>query len=162
MQSKTYYPSRMKRLAILAGSLVFVVGGILMKRNAGAVMWFPIIFFGVCGIVGLLTFFPQSSFLKIEDEGFTFVAFFSRPQKFQWEDVDAFRVGKLGAQRVVVFDHRDREDQSVFARRETALPYAIGFSAKDLVRLLAEKKTEQEKQPIQSITAQRASRVADC
>jgi hypothetical protein len=142
---RIFRPSNAKRLFFLFGSLVFVVSGVWMLMQGNHMMWFPIIFFGFCSIVYALTFHPRSTFLKIEDDGFTMVSFFS-PSKYKWEDVDTFRIGLFNRRKVILFDRFNRDaSESVFAWQEDMLPHGIGFSASGLAQILQEEKNKTRK-----------------
>lgn len=151
MNSRTLYPSKKHGLMMLAGSLLFVVVGIWALRDSGF-MWFPNIFFGACGIVFAINLIPRASFLRIEEEGITFVSLF-RSRTLRWSEVVAFYPGKVGRTAMVLYDFTSpsaacakmRHANIALCGHEAALPDTYGFSAEGLAHLLNECKEKSQK-----------------
>ena len=147
----TLYPSRAKMLALLACSLAFVAVGVWF-RSAAVGMWLVVGFFGICSVVLLVTSLPGASFLRIEEDGFTFVSLYG-PSTLKWSEVTGFYPGKIARRRMVLFDFNPplasgkkiRRMNLAICGHEAALPDTYGMSAADLAALLNRWKQQHEK-----------------
>jgi len=139
----TLYPSRRKWLLMFIGTALFAAGGAWMIRGGDAWGWFPLIFFGVCALVGLAAMLPHAGALALDGDGFEGTNLFRRPRS-RWQNVSAFEARSIppAHQLFVVYD-----DASVSARslarinvaivgRNAALPDTYGQPAKELASLL--------------------------
>jgi len=95
----TLQPSRLKMLALFAGSLIFVASGVAMLkiRPAGMdssetlMMWLAVGFFGLCAAVfGVLTL-PGAASLTLGADGFELCNLYRRT-RFPWADTRNFRI----------------------------------------------------------------------
>lgn len=139
----TLRPRRLKYLlfAFLCASLA--VAGALMVRDSKPLGWAEILFFGSAAIVFSLLLLPGSAYLKLDPAGFTFCSLF-RPHFTPWYEVDSFAAGRVGTNRLVVFNfsglHRGqkylRKISSAISGYEGALPDTYGLKAAELAALM--------------------------
>jgi len=139
----TLRPKRLKYLLFALLSAAFVAGGVLMVRDGQRLGWFEIFFFGTGLIVFCLLLLPGSAYLKLDPAGFTFCSLF-RPHSMRWYEVDSFATGRIGTNKLVVFNfselHRGqqrlRKISSAISGYEAALPGTYGLKAEDLAALM--------------------------
>lgn len=147
MKSQTFYPRRAKLIALLSGSMAFVVAGIWALQKGERMMWFPVVLFGGCAIVFLLMLVPGAAYLRIEEQGFTFVSLF-RPTTIAWDSVKGFYPGRMIWRSVVYVDlvsgiagaPRLRALSKTLCGHEGVLPDTYGHSPKELASILNEAK----------------------
>jgi hypothetical protein len=157
-------PGRVTWLLVLGISLTFVVGGLLAlfwPRQPGApekegawIMWACVGFFGLCAVVALLQFLPQSSCLRLGAEGFTIRTLY-REQTYRWEDVDTFGVTRVRLNKMVGFNFAPHFQRAARLRRvsaalvgfEGALPDTYGMKAEELADLMNQYKYRHEAAP---------------
>ena len=143
----TLYPSRIKLMLLLAVSLGFVALGIWILPSDPLIGYLNIGFFGLGAVVFVLQLNPKASFLKITEEGFTFSTM-RRRQFVRWQDVDVFKVVRLGPRRFVGWNSAAGSEAPGGVRRanraiggvEAALPDTYGMNADELARLLDEQR----------------------
>ena len=114
-------------------------------------MWLPIISFGSCSIIFLISLLPHASYLRLEDEEFTFVTLF-RSYMLKWHEVVAFYPGKIGRQSMVFYDlssptaphAKMRRANVALCGHEAALPYTYGLTAEHLAEIMNDLKNLNE------------------
>ena len=138
---------------MLLGSLVFVAIGVWMIKaeNLPAEFgipahtwgWICIIFFGLGGLVAILTLLPGSGGLMLDGEGFQVTALFRARPRWSWTDASGFAVWNYRRNKMIVFDLASAK--GAMAQLNTALsghgaglPDSYGLSADDLARLMTE------------------------
>src|SRR5438067_943194 len=90
----TYRTRPMKMILIVVGSGIFVWSGFWLRTEQPFVAYAGIIFFGLCGLVGLVGLLPNSSYLTLTDRGFEFASLY-RKHFVSWSDVDSFIATKI-------------------------------------------------------------------
>jgi hypothetical protein len=138
-------PKRLKTFGWLALSAGFTAGGAWMILSGEPIGWFPALFFGLCAVVFGVILLPNSAYLRVSQDGFTVCSLF-RAQSYRWSDVGPFTVGRIGPNRMVVFNFSDQYRAAPRARKlasaltgyEGALPDSYGMSLEDLASLLNE------------------------
>jgi len=141
MQPITLYPSRKKQLLLLAVALAFVVASLVMVVHGDKIGWFPLVFFGLCAIVFFITLLPTAAYLRLEEDGFTFVSLFKK-SKIRWADVECFYPGRVGRNRMVLFDFitqrksRMQQVSVAICGHDGGLPDTYGMSTEALAELL--------------------------
>jgi hypothetical protein len=138
-------PRRAKWLVLLAVSLAFTVGGVVMARNGKTEGYLGAAFFGLCALVALALLLPGTAYLRLTPLGFEVRSLF-RSSQTRWADVAEFRAGRIGLNAMVVFDFAPsyvrakklRAVASVLTGVEGAIPDTYGYSTKDLAGLLNE------------------------
>lgn len=94
-------PRRVKLVALLALSLVFVAAGIYVAgAGAGSTAWIGVVFFGIGSIVFGVMLLPGASFLRLEPDGFAVCTLF-RQQFYAWSVVYRFGVTRVFYRQVV-------------------------------------------------------------
>ncbi|MBL8079205.1 MAG: hypothetical protein JNM55_14670 [Anaerolineales bacterium] len=137
------FPSRLKTIGNLFGSLCFVAVSIWQVSVGEIIGWFPLIFFGLCAIVFVISLLPNSSYLRLNPTGFTVCSIF-RKHSYSWADVESFAVTRISTKQIVAFNFSEQYKGAESLRRtstsltgfEGALPNTFGKSANELVILL--------------------------
>ncbi len=150
-------PSRFRYMKLLIQAGLFVAVGLFIVKyyKPGSAMpaalfvgRSAIIFFGAGGILVCVNFLPGSSYLKLDQTGFTTCSAF-RSHSFRWCEVDSFEVGRIlrvMGPRAVVFNfsrlHQGHESlrkfSSMISGYEGALADDYGMSAEKLAATLNE------------------------
>jgi hypothetical protein len=136
-------PNRFKTFGWLALCAGFTAGGAWMIFSGEPMGWLPALFFGLCVVVFVVTLLPNSAYLRVSQDGFTVCSLF-RAQSYRWSDVGPFTVGRIGPNRMVVFNFSGRYRAQPRARKaaaaltgyEGALPDSYGMSLEELASLL--------------------------
>lgn len=84
-------PSRLKMVALLVCSILFVIGGLWMSQEKPVDGYLCAGFFGLGVIVFSVQLLPNSSYLLLTPEGFTLCGMF-RKHFFRWSDIHDFSV----------------------------------------------------------------------
>jgi hypothetical protein len=143
--------SRLKVLALFAGSLAFVVGGVCLivfvkgdpeARLAGMA---GVLFFGVCAVIAAVMMLPGAGSLTLDAEGFEVCSLFRR-RRIAWPQASRFTVATLklpgnNDQHMVGYDDDALKGFGAdFSRdklgRNAALPDTYRLSHEELARLL--------------------------
>ncbi|MGO9340084.1 MAG: STM3941 family protein [Terracidiphilus sp.] len=98
MNSHEIFASRWKTVIYLAGSLIFLIIGLMTLHSPDRgteKLWFCLVFFGVCAAsFAWLLIRPQH--LLLDDQGFTVLGgFVWSPKKVYWHEIDEFFVYRL-------------------------------------------------------------------
>ena len=131
--------------ALLAGSLAFVAGGLLLIPQEPLVGWLCVVFFGLGAIVFSVNLHPKSSFLTVAHEGFTVARLF-RQHFVPWSHVQEFVPARVGLNKMVGWNYTPEFRAQATLRRinqatsgvEGALPDTYGMSVDALCALLNE------------------------
>ena len=148
-------PSRTKWLAVAFGSLAFVLIGIWMVRCGEMLGWVGIAFFGLCLSVSLICMLPNASYLRLTHDGFTMCSLF-RAHTIGWDDVTGFGVGRVFANKMVMFNFVEsyrrfpklRAFNSEVVGFEAAIPDSYGLRHEDLADLLNRHKADTRTRPL--------------
>jgi hypothetical protein len=99
----TYHASRSKAGLILLASVAFVVMGYFMRVEKPFVGWACMIFFGLGIPVGLMLLFsPNSTYLRLDQEGFE-MGSFAQKTRIKWTDVAGFELASIrGAKMIAI------------------------------------------------------------
>lgn len=108
MKNKTqiFRPNKLKNFILLLGCSIFVTGGIFMLEEEPLMGWLGIVFFGLGVIVSVIQFFPNASYLKLNQEGFEVKGLF-RSNFTKWSHVKDFRQGHINGNKMIFFDYTD-------------------------------------------------------
>ena len=145
--------NRLKMLALLAGSLAFVVGGILLivfvkdDPEAVATGIACALFFGACAVVVAVMLLPGAGSLTLDAGGLEVCSFFRR-NRIAWPQASRFTVATLSLpggnkKPMVGYDHDGLKGFGAdFSRnaigRNAALSDSYGLPLEELARLLTE------------------------
>lgn len=157
MESVTLRSSKTKNVFLLAGSLAFVFTGFwTLEHDAAhkAIAVASIAFFGLGVIVSSILLLPNASLLRLDHEGFTFVALF-RATRVPWAAVESIHAGTVGFNRSVLFDLvAEARKPSVTGRvavaisgHHGALPETYGMTAKALAEMMNKWKQQHHATP---------------
>lgn len=135
--------SVLKTVLMLAGSLAFVAIGTQMTRDDPLMAYAGIVFFGLCALVAAVNLHPNSSYLELSSEGFTFASLFRR-SFVPWSHVREFIPYKMHHNAMVGWNYSSsfagsatgRKVSTALAGVEAALPDTYGMKATDLASLL--------------------------
>lgn len=130
----TLRPSLRKMALLFFGSGTFVIGGLWLFPTQpffGAIL---LMVFGLGFAVGAVGLIPDSAYLTLTTNGFTFASFF-RKHTVSWESVEIFHPIKLGVNRMVGWKYaadfkalgRLADANLRLAGAEAALPDSYGM-----------------------------------
>ena len=115
-----------------------------MVRDHEPKGWLPLLFFGLIAVVFAAKLLPNSTYLKITDDGLTLCTLF-RVSKIPWDQVETFYPGRIRANKMV-FIRRPAEQvegkigiaisAALTDGAHGALPETYGMSAEALSDLL--------------------------
>jgi hypothetical protein len=131
--------------ALLAGSLLFVVGGIWLIPGEPLIGWLCVVFFGLGVVVFSINLHPKSSFLTLAHEGFTYASLF-RQHFVPWSNVQGFMSVRVGPNKMVGWNYTPaflahgtvRRVNRATSGAEAALPDTYGMTIDSLCALLNE------------------------
>jgi hypothetical protein len=138
-------PSPLKWLGVNAICLVFVVIGTFMIRSGDAMGWFVAGFFGLGLLVGIVCMLPGAAYLTLDAQGFTMCSLY-RAHTYRWEDVTGFGVGRVAANKMVMFNVSPSYVRSPKMRSlnvglvgyEAGIPDSYGLKHEALAELLSQ------------------------
>lgn len=141
--SKTFRQNKFKNSMLFIVCLIFVIGGVFMLKDVPLKGWFVIFFFGLGVIISLIQFHPNSSYLKLNDEGFEVKSLF-RTSFTKWSDVKDFRKGSLHGNKMIFFDYADEHNKwkegkkiaKFISGKEGAIQSTYTISTEDLIELM--------------------------
>ncbi len=136
-------PRRAKWLLLLIASLALTVAGIWMIRGGETKGWFVVAVFALSTLMSGAMLLPGSAYLRLTPDGFEMRSLY-RHSRTRWVDVTWFRTGRIGLNKMVLFDYAPSYTRSARARAlasaltgtEAALPDTYGHSAEALATLL--------------------------
>lgn len=151
-QPKIFRPNRLKILMLFLISSAFVAIGIFALEENTLLGWFSISFFGIGIIVSLIQFYPNASYLKLNEEGFEVKSLF-RTSFTKWSDVKDFREGHIKRNKMIFFDYTEEHKKwkkgkklsKFLSGKEGAIQSSYNISTKELLNLLKEYKLKSEK-----------------
>jgi hypothetical protein len=109
----TFVASRGKAMLLLLGSVCFVALGVWMASERPFLGWLTCAFFGLGIPVSLLMLLPNSTYLRLDEEGFEMGSFI-RKHKFRWTDVADFHIGSIsGAKMIAITFHPEYKQQQL-------------------------------------------------
>jgi hypothetical protein len=150
----TLYPSRRKWLLLMAGCLLFAVGGIGEAYNGDAKDWLGVAFFGLGAIVPGLMLLHGAASLTLDADGFEMTNLFCHT-RFRWRDASGFEaqfppVLRASAipppswNKFVAFDNAKMRNSTwtrvsaLIMKHNAQLGDTYGFSADDLAKLMTQ------------------------
>jgi hypothetical protein len=141
----TFYPSRKKWLAVLAGGVLLTIGGVLMVRSGDPMGWLPLIFFTLVALGAAVAMLPGAGALMLDRQGFEVTNLFRRHHT-RWQDALRFAAAQIppATQRWVVYDDISQSTKRIakinvaIVGRNAALPDTYGLSPDDLEQLMTQ------------------------
>jgi hypothetical protein len=139
-----------KSLLLLVVALAFVVAGVYLLPSSPLRGYSAIAFFGIGGAVIAVNLLPGSSYLLLEQGGFTVCNVF-RKTFYSWSDVAEFLPVEVGTQTMVGLRFNERYKGNATGRKlarylagsDGALPDTYGQEVQDLVSLLNKVRAKQ-------------------
>ena len=145
MKNKTaiFKPNKLKNLMLLLVCGAFVTIGIFMLQDKPLMAWFGISFFGLGVIVSLIQFYPNSSYLKLNEEGFEVKSMF-RTNFTKWSHVKDFRKGHINGNKMIFFDYTEQHKKwnkgkkisNFLSGKEGAVQSIYKISTEELIKLM--------------------------
>ena len=132
-------PSPWKMLALLAISAGFVwIAVVIADRNL-LIAWLCGVFFGLCGLVALVSLVPDANHLRLDADGLEIRSLF-RSTRYPWRDIARFGPTRVGLHTMVGLDFAGHVDDAARLRRvnrgltgfDGALPDTYGRKAATL------------------------------
>lgn len=151
------YPKKLSAVLLLLGSSIFVAGGIWMGITGDWIGYLCAAFFALGILVATVKLIPGSTYLQLDQSGFTFCNMFKKTTT-PWSVIDSFFVITIHHNKMVVFNFVPSYDRSKLGRRiskglancEGGLPDTYGKKAEELADLmntyLPHAKTNEDKQ----------------
>lgn len=139
----TLRPSKLKLILSTIASILFTIGGVWMASEQPFWGYAAAIFFGLAIIVFGIQLLPNSSYLKLTEEGFEVCSTF-RTNSYRWSDIESFSIMNVPLNKMVSWDFSSNYDAQQTGRRvssrvtgsEAALPDTYGMSAAELADLM--------------------------
>jgi len=149
MESKILRPKKTKSIILILVSILFVLGGFLMLEEKFFIGIITIIFFGLGIIIFTIQLFPNTSYLKLTEEGFEIRTLF-KSDFTKWSDVKEFNTDYIGPNKMVMLNYKEEHTKyksgkkiaKILSGSEGALPDTYGMSAKALAQLMNEWKAK--------------------
>ena len=114
-------PKKMTALGLLAGSVIFVAGGLLMAQEHGWIGYFCAGFFALGIPVALVQLLPGSTYLRIAEDGISFANLF-RVTRIPWDVIDHFSVFSLKNTGITVQKWSESSLRPAMHRRSASGP----------------------------------------
>lgn len=139
-------PKNSRTILLLIMSLAFVAIGVwLILRGEPKGYW--CIFFLLCAIVFTIQLMPNSTYIKLQDDGFEMVSLF-KSAFIKWEEVDDFAPIVISGNELVGFNFTEkyhgkakmRELNKSMVGREGCTAAQYSMKASELARLMQEMK----------------------
>tara|TARA_B100001063_G_C16360260_1_gene355682 strand:- start:23 stop:514 length:492 start_codon:yes stop_codon:yes gene_type:complete len=148
-EPKIFRPNKLKNLFLFLGCSAFVTMGIFILDNNPAIGWGNIIFFGLGVIVSLIQFYPNSTYLKLTDEGFKIKGLF-RSSFTKWTDIKNFRQGQIKGNKMIFFDYTEEHKKwksgkkiaKFLSGKEGAVQSSYNIKPEQLLSLMKEYKSK--------------------
>ena len=136
--------SRKKHLLFLLVSIAFVAIGVMMVRDGEPMGYFCGGFFALGAIVFVINMLPNASYLRLDEESFTFCSLF-RAHTVPWAAIQEFGLVTIRFKRMVAWNFvegyvtnmRLQDLSRAISGFDAALPDTYGLSANDLVEKMA-------------------------
>lgn len=146
-------PKLLKTIGLFSVSILLMASGTFLFEKSPIMAWVIVLFFGLCVLVALIQMLPNSSFLKLTEEGFEVRNFF-KSNVTKWSEVDSFRVGNVGGQKMVMYDFSEEHQKYNVGKKiakslsgsEGALPDTYGMKANELATLMNDWKSKRKAQ----------------
>ena len=141
----TFQSSKLKMLLLFGISSVFVTVGAFLIGEEPVISWLCIVFFGLCGLIGLVNLHPRASYLTLTEKGFEFASLFRR-HFTPWTDVAQFFPSMIALNQMVGWDYVAGYARAAQLRKanlalggcEAALPDTYGHKAEELASIMDE------------------------
>lgn len=135
-------PGKLKNTILILISIAFICMGIaLMEKNLWAAILI-IFLFGISLIVFSINLIPNTSYLKVDKQGFEMKTLF-RTTFIPWQAVSNFTTKQIFLNKLVMFDIDEKFlETSKMKSKQGAFPDTYGMSAKKLATLLNDYKNQ--------------------
>ncbi len=146
MENEIIFKSSPKKaIMILLFSIALVAMSIWIVREKPIIGWIFAIFFGLGIPSALLMMNPNTTYLKLNQDGFEIVAMW-RHSKFSWNDVEPFHIVKIRGNKMISFNftpqftkmRAGRAVASALTGMEGAIADHYKTPPEDLVKILNE------------------------
>lgn len=127
-------------LPLVLGALAFVALGFWVRRFNPAIGYLAIGFFGLCAVGIGLNLLPNSSYLRLTQEGFTICTMFKR-RSVRWADVSKFGIASIGTRKTIGWDLSQspstaEKAATIMTGYASTLPDTYGLTAEELADLM--------------------------
>ena len=146
-ETHIFRPNKLKNMILLVGSSISVALGFIVLDDDPKMFWLNIIFFGLGVIVSLIQFYPNSTYLKLDKEGFEIKHLF-RSSFTKWSEIKDLTQGQVGMIKVIFFDYTDEHKKwciakimaKNLAKKEGTIMNLYNIKTDELLRLMKEYK----------------------
>jgi len=148
-EPKIFRPNKTKNSILFLGCSAFVAIGFFLLDKDPNIGWGGIIFFGLGVIVSLIQFYPNSTYLKLTDDGFEVKGLF-RSSFTKWTDIKDFRQGQIKGNKMIFFDYTDKHKKwksgkkvaKFLSGKEGAIQSSYNIKTRELLKLMKEYKSK--------------------
>lgn len=146
-EPQIFESNKLKNSILLLGCSAFVAIGVFILDKNPEIGWACIIFFGLGVIVSLIQFYPNSTYLKLTNEGFEVKSLF-KSSFTKWSDVKDFREGQIKGNKMIFFDYTDQHKKwnngkkvaKFLSGKEGAVQSSYNIKTDELLNLMKEYK----------------------
>lgn len=136
-------PSRWRFFGLLIIAAFFVGGGRSMILDGNPIGWFVLGGFGLGGLFFALSMIPGSTYLKLDEKGFT-VRTVYRSYSYKWTDVTHFSVTSYSMNKWIAFNFSPHYEKSPRLRKanvamtgyEGVVMWIYSIKAEELAELM--------------------------
>jgi len=127
-------------LPLVLGALVFVALRVFVLKWEPSIGYLSIGFFGLCAVALGLNMLPNSSYLRLTNEGFTVYTMFKK-RSVAWQGVSKFGVTSVAVRKIGGLDPSHapstaEQAATVISGYSSTLPETYGLTAEELAELL--------------------------
>jgi hypothetical protein len=116
---RVFPASRWKALALLLGSIAFVVLGVWMASERPVIGWLCAGFFALGIPASMAMFVPNTIYLKLDPDGFEMGTPF-RKHRTLWRDVEGFELAAVKGAKMIAIIYREGYEQQALLRKASA------------------------------------------
>jgi len=140
---QTLLPGRLRSLLLLLVCVSFTAFGVFMASRGQRIGYVNLVLFGSGCVIFIVNLNPRASYLKLENESFTYCALF-RAHTVRWDDVAGFGTVRIGLNNMVAWNFGPNHLRKVVLRDmnrslcgfDAGLPNTFGMKAEDLAVLM--------------------------
>jgi len=106
-QPEIYRPKQLSNVILFLCCSTFVVLGVFAIEDVPLLGWLVVSFFGLGILVSLIQFYPNASYIKLNEEGFEVKSLF-RAHFTKWSEVKDFRQGYISGNKMIFYNYTDK------------------------------------------------------
>lgn len=140
-----FYPSKLKNILLVIICIFFVMLGTItiFEKKDYLFGLFGILFFGVAGIVTLRELLINTSYLKIQKEGFEYLVS-GKKTYIKWEDIKEFKIISVKRMNLIGWLYNSKNQKIDILRKasrkltgvDAILPNNYGLQSNELMNIM--------------------------